>query len=141
MLYRTGTLTARSLQGFRANRLRLVRAVALAIGISLFLPMEQVSQASIVPIKSPKDYARSLLSKEEFRCLNKLYSKESAWNPKAVGNLNGTHRVYGIPQGKSEYLRTADPIAQVNWGLRYIKHRYSGSACNAWSHFKRKGWH
>jgi hypothetical protein len=103
--------------------------------------MEQVSQASIVPIKSPKDYARSLLSKEEFRCLNKLYSKESAWNPKAVGNLNGTHRVYGIPQGKSEYLRTADPIAQVNWGLRYIKHRYSGSACNAWSHFKRKGWH
>ena len=79
-----------------------------------------------------------------------LYGKESAWNWKALGNLEGTHQVYGIPQGKSEWLRTANPLEQIDWGLRYIGHRYGytmthegkqPNTCKALDHWKIKGWH
>ncbi len=69
---------------------------------------------------------------------------------KLLGNLNGTQRVYGIPQGKSEWLRTANPLQQVDWGLRYIGHKYGyvrtiegmqPNTCKALDHWKRKGWH
>ena len=147
-----GTLTARSLQGFSASPRGLACAVAAAIGLSLFLPMEQVSQASIVPTKrlTSKQYAQGQLTVKNYKCLSILYGKESAWNWKAIGNLDGTHRVYGIPQGKSEWLRTATPLQQIDWGLRYIGHRYGyvrtiegmqPNTCKALDHWKRKGWH
>ena len=147
-----GTLSARSLQGFSASPRGLACAVAIAIGLSLFLPMEQVSQASIVPTKrlTSKQYAQGQLTNKNYKCLSILYGKESAWNWKAVGNLEGTHRVYGIPQGKSEWLRTANPLQQIDWGLRYIGHRYGyvrtiegmqPDTCKALNHWKRKGWH
>jgi hypothetical protein len=97
-----------------------------------------------------KQYAQGQLTVKNYKCLATLYGKESAWKWKAVGNLNGTHRVYGIPQGKSEFLRTASPLQQVSWGLRYIGHRYGyvrtiegmqPNTCKALDHWKRKGWH
>lgn len=137
MLYRYGTLTARSLQGFRANRLRLVRAVAFAIGISLFLPMEQVSQASIVPTKSDlKSYTRSLLPKEEYKCIARLWGKESAWNHLAD---NPNSSAFGIPQILG--LTTTNPYTQIHKGLIYLEHRYSNSACKALAFHKRNGWY
>lgn len=137
MLYSTGTLTARSLQGFRANRLRLVRAVAFAIGISLFLPMEQVSQASIVPTKKTlKMYTRSLLPLEEYKCISQLWGKESAWNHLAD---NPDSTAFGIPQILG--LKTVNPYTQIHKGLTYIERRYSNSACKAWKFHKRNGWY
>ncbi len=137
MLYRYGTLTARSLQGFRANRLRLVRAVAFAIGISLFLPMEQVSQASIVPTKSDlKSYTRSLLSLEEYKCVSSLWGRESAWNYLAD---NPDSSAFGIPQILG--LTTTNPYTQIHKGLEYLEHRYSNSACKALAFHKRNGWY
>jgi hypothetical protein len=95
-----------------------------------------------------KEYAQlKIESVAQYKCLSKLYGKESAWNPKAVGNLNGTHRVYGIPQGKSEYLRTANPYRQIDWGLAYIAHKFGIdddgyiNACKAYKHWQTKGWH
>jgi hypothetical protein len=97
-----------------------------------------------------KQYAAGQLTVKNYKCLATLYGKESAWNWKAVGNLNGTQRVYGIPQGKSEFLRTAKPYQQIDWGLRYIGHRYGytrthegmqPNTCKALDHWKRKGWH
>jgi hypothetical protein len=97
-----------------------------------------------------KEYAKGQLTKKHWKCIAVLYGKESAWNYKAVGNLNGTKRVYGIPQGKSEFLRTANPLEQIDWGLRYIGHRYGytktieglqPNTCAALNHWKRKGWH
>lgn len=131
---------------------RLVRVVALAIGIALLLPMEQVSVAQQIPTKrlTSKQYAQGQLTVKNYKCIAILYGKESAWNWKAVGNLNGTHRVYGIPQGKSEWLKTANPLQQIDWGLRYIGHRYGytrtieglqPNTCAALNHWKRKGWH
>jgi hypothetical protein len=80
---------------------------------------------------------------EQYKCLAILWGKESAWNPAAVGNLNGTHRVYGIPQGKSIYLSTLNGYEQVQWGLDYIQHHrlYQGDTCKALQHWKDKGWH
>jgi hypothetical protein len=92
-----------------------------------------------------KTYAFYLLdwNKEQYKCLSSLWGKESAWNPKAIGNLQGTHQVYGIPQGKSEYLATLNGYEQVQWGLSYIHHHriYQGDTCKAWDHWKDKGWH
>ncbi len=131
---------------------RLVRVLAATIGISLFLPMEQVSMAQQMPTKrlTSKEYAKGQLTVKHWKCIAVLYGKESAWNWKAVGNLEGTHRVYGIPQGKSEWLRTANPLQQIDWGLRYIGHRYGytkthegiqPNTCKALDHWKHKGWH
>lgn len=94
----------------------------------------------------PKHYkqyiAIELNDVDQTYCLIDLYHHESRFNPLAK---NGSH--YGIPQGRSEYLKTASGIAQINWGFKYIAHRYGYTAdgvinaCKAWDHFKKKGWH
>lgn len=101
--------------------------------------MLSISVANARPAKDPMNYKlhayNQLKDWKQFECILKLYYKESTWNPEAV---NGSH--YGIPQGRSIYLKTANPYKQIEWGVRYIKHRY-GTPCKAWSHFKSKGWH
>lgn len=115
---------------------RLVRVVAIVMGISLFLPMASAVPATIDPKQSAKEFAKSQLSSnKEWGCLARLYGKESAWNHKA---RNGSH--YGIPQGRSKYLKTASPQEQVTWGLNYIHHRYS-KPCKAWQHWLEYNWH
>jgi hypothetical protein len=133
-----GTLTGLEQPNCSARTVkRLVRAVAIVIGISLFLPMASAVPATIDPKQSAKSFARSMISsKQEYVCLSRLYGKESAWNYKAK---NGSH--YGIPQGRSEYLKTATAQQQVIWGLNYINHRYDGKPCNAWKHWQQRNWH
>lgn len=133
-----GTLTGLEQPNCSARTVkRLVRAVAIVIGISLFLPMASAVPATIDPKQSAKEFARSMISsKQEYVCLARLYGKESAWNPSA---RNGSH--YGIPQGKSIYLKTATAQEQVVWGLNYINHRYSGKPCLAWKHWQQRNWH
>jgi hypothetical protein len=103
------------------------------------------STAAIKEYVDYKTYALYLLDFNyvQHKCLTILYGKESAWNPKAIGNLTGTHKVYGIPQGKSEYLATLDGYGQVRWGLKYIHHHriYKGDVCKALDHWRAKGWH
>jgi hypothetical protein len=106
-----------------------------------------VSNKPVVMI-SYKDYALlKIEDKKQFKCLSQLYGKESAWNPRAVGNIGGKEQVYGIPQGKSKYLSTVNGYAQIDWGLDYLFHRYGvdtngyTNACKALQHFKIKGWH
>lgn len=85
-----------------------------------------------------KLYAHShLLTTQEMRCIDELYTHESHWNPKAVNKHSGA---YGIPQGMSTWLRTATPFEQIMWGIKYCLHRY-GSMCGALNHWKAKGWH
>jgi hypothetical protein len=85
--------------------------------------------------QTPKQYAKAVLPIHEYKCLAILYGKESAWNERAN---NGPH--WGIPQGRSIYLKTATGIEQVRWGIKYNKHRYNGM-CNALNHFKKWNWH
>ena len=132
-----GTLTAQSPSGaHRGPRRGIARGVLVAIGISLcFMPVAGGS----IPKQyvSYKEYALHLLgyNYKEYKCLSILYGKESAWNPAAV---NGSH--YGIPQGRSEWLRTQDGYSQVVWGLKYIGNRY-GEPCIALDHWRKHNWH
>jgi hypothetical protein len=134
-----GTLTAQSLSKAHRKPLRGVACgVLVAIGISLLLPYEAGSTNLNDISMTPKQYAYySLGDVKQYKCLAILYGKESAWNYKAYNKSSGT---VGIPQGKSIWLLTATPIQQVEWGLRYIKHRH-GTPCNALNHWKKYNWH
>jgi hypothetical protein len=142
MLDTNGTLTGQSLLKAQPEPLkRIARGVLVAIGIALCI-MPDAGGSKPIQYVSYKEYALHLLHYDviQYKCLTKLYGKESAWNPRAIGNLTGTHRVYGIPQGKSEWLKDQDGYAQVRWGLDYIGHRY-GEPCVALDHWRAKGWH
>ena len=139
---RPGTLQARAHQGLTPGRLRLARGVAFVIGISLSIPMASADSGSIDAI-TPREYVRLALPKKEAICLSRLIGKESAWNPKAVGNLSSPTKqyVYGLLQLKNPIIKDKSPIEQIHFGLRYIDHRYDGDTCKAWEHWKDKGWH
>ena len=76
-----------------------------------------------------------LLDSKEFICINALWTKESNWNPKAK---NKKSTAYGIPQLLK--LKETDPFKQIDKGLEYVSKRYS-TMCNAWAHFKAKGYY
>jgi hypothetical protein len=136
-----GTLTAQSLSKAHREPLRgVARGVLVAIGISLCI---MPNAGSAIPIKPKqyidyKTYALYLLDwdKKQMKCLGKLYGKESAWNPAAK---NGSH--YGIPQGRSIYLSKVNGYKQIEWGLKYIHHRYDGDTCKAYAHWEKHNWH
>ncbi len=149
------TSTLRGLEHIRCSERtakRTVRSVAIVLGAALCFNMVSAASATNDPNKriTSKEYARGQLTTKNWKCVATLWGKESAWNWKAVGNLNGTHRVYGIPQGKSEFLRTANPLQQVDWGLRYIGHKYGfvrtiegmqPNTCAALNHWRKKNWY
>ena len=131
-----GTLTAQSPSRAHRDPLRRVgRGVLVAIGITLFTPAYADAPNGFKRL-TIKEYAAVLVDdKYQMSCLGKLYGKESAWNTDAV---NGSH--YGIPQGRSIYLKTATPEQQIKWGLKYIHNRY-GTPCKAWEFFQRNNYH
>jgi len=96
-----------------------------------------------------KAIARTMVAKRgwpkaQFRCLAKLWAKESGWNHRAGNRYSGA---YGIPQAlpagkmasKGRDWRT-NPRTQIAWGLSYIKERYS-TPCRAWGHFQSHRWY
>ncbi|MFJ8576983.1 lytic transglycosylase domain-containing protein [Micromonospora sp. NPDC093277] len=81
---------------------------------------------------------------DQFPCLDKLWTKESGWNHKALNSGSGA---YGIPQARpgSKMATVADdwktnPATQIKWGLGYIKGRYD-TPCGAWQHSQNSGWY
>ena len=83
-----------------------------------------------------KLYAHSrIVDYKQFQCLNQLISKESSWR---INAINGSH--YGLGQMRNKAYRNLDGYRQIDWTIRYIKHRY-GSMCNAYTHWQKKGWH
>ena len=137
-----GTLRASAHKGHRASRLRIARTVAIAIGITLLSPMTAANTGQIEAFKyDPRKYINATMPKHEAKCIKLLISKESAWNHKAVGNLSGTYKVYGLLQIKNPIAKDMNPMQQIQLHMRYLEHRYDGSACKAWSHFKDRGWH
>jgi hypothetical protein len=134
----------------------LASSALVAFGLSLCLialiisskQIDSVYAVSFKPNVSVKEYAaQKIQSKDQWVCLSRLYGKESAWDYRAIGNLDGTAPVYGIPQLKNPLMLTKTPYEQVDYGLKYIAHRYkldrygNVNACKALEHFKTKGWH
>lgn len=109
--------------------------IALLIAINLIsnetaqaVEREQQMRYRMYALDQIKDW-------HEFSCLNALWNRESNWNPKAH---NGSH--YGIPQGKSVWLKYATPRKQIDWGIKYIRNRYN-DACKANNHSIAKGYY
>jgi hypothetical protein len=128
------TLLARALQGLRASLKGVACLVAIVIGIAMSMPMAQAPAAQYMPIKQ---YAKAkTINGTQWSCLSKLWGKESAWNPLA-DNPHST--AFGIPQILG--LTTTNPIKQIDLGFKYLHRRYSGDACKAWKHHKKKGWY
>ncbi len=80
----------------------------------------------------------------QFPCLEKLWKKESGWNPKAENKSSGA---YGIPQalpGSKMASEGSDwrtnAATQIKWGLGYIEGRYD-TPCGAWGHSQDVGWY
>ena len=134
------TSTLRGLEHIRCSERaakRRARSVAIVLGGALCFNMVSAASATNDPNKriTSKQYAQGQLTVKNYKCLSILYGKESAWNWKAN---SGSH--WGIPQGRSEYLRDATAEQQVMWGLKYIDNRY-GSPCKAWDFFQKNNYH
>ena len=142
MLDTHGTLTARAHQGLRASLKGVACLVAIAIGIALSIG---ASPADSAPIKTidPKTYIRFNYEDKQALCLIRLYGKESAFRKNAIGNLDSPTKsyVYGIPQLKNPIIQHLSAIKQIDYGMKYIAHRYDGLPCRAWKHWQKKGWH
>lgn len=103
-----------------------------------------------ITIEELKKYAQNAYSGDDikFECLDLLWTMESHWNYKAIGDRTAQGYALGIAQalpaskmasiGKD--YRT-DPYTQIKWGLRYIQLRYDNNACWALKHEFNKGWY
>jgi len=119
---------------------RVARSVALALVGAMSIGASP-AESGVNLVINPKTYIRSNYDSSESLCLIKLYGKESAFNPRAIGNLSGAKQAYGIPQLKSKHIQHLSAIEQINYGMKYIDHRYDGLPCRAWKHWQAKGWH
>ncbi|MFB9621823.1 aggregation-promoting factor C-terminal-like domain-containing protein [Nonomuraea helvata] len=97
---------------------------------------------------SNKATAKTMLASmgwsDQWGCLERLWTKESGWNERAMNRYSGA---YGIPQslpGSKMASAGADwqtnAATQIKWGLGYIKGRY-GTPCAAWGHSQSVGWY
>ena len=146
---------ARRSQNANASRFSglLAGLLAESIGLALCLlaislPLQEVdtTHAALPPVKKPtfQQYAsQKIQSDKQFKCLLKLYGKESAWKETAI---NDAGTAFGIPQLKNKLMLSKDGYEQIDYGLKYIQHRYGldngyVNACKAWQHFKARNWH
>lgn len=95
-------------------------------------------------VASARRYAMSILGSVQYSCIDKLFDRESGWNPLAENKTSGA---YGIPQalpGSKMAVIANDwrtnPVTQVKWGIRYVNGRY-GSACGAWNFWQVNRWY
>ena len=133
------TCSVRSRDSGRAAT-RIARTAVIVLSAHLCLAVSTPNSMAI-NTQSSKDnfklYLHSRVVKDsQYQCAYKLYMAESKFDSRAK---NGSH--YGIPQMRNKKLLNLDGYRQIDWGIRYIAHRYKGDYCLAWKHFKDKRWH
>ena len=123
--------------------LRGVFRVGLCLSVTLSLALNPIfiSNSNAYPLKRyQQDRALVAMNHlgdlQEAQCWVELIWRESTFDPQAQ---NGSH--YGLAQMRNEKVKTLSPRQQVRWHLRYLDHRYQGSACLALKHLKTIGWH
>lgn len=127
--------------GFPKNLATQVAKYLIILLIILFNQNTAYAKESVKVYK--QEWFKQLdYSFDQFDCVDRLLIQESNWNPKAQNNSH-----YGIPQGRSIYLKTANYKQQATWHIKYLKNRYgvdrfgTANACAAWAHWLEKGWH
>jgi hypothetical protein len=135
------TIALRSLLSRRAAKAgSSIRATLSGVlCVAVLIPINSAN--AITSTDHYKIYAHTLvISHKSYKCLEKAWTLESNWNPRAVGNRGGKLQVFGIPQLKNIKLKDMDPYTQIRWGLKYIDHRYKGDPCKLLAHLNKHGW-
>lgn len=130
---------------------RRLHAEALARGAFIVLPVIRLWASTRRKMRKHNNriLGRMLAAKRgwtgaQWRCLERLWTRESSWNERA---RNPTSGACGIPQAlPCSKMRSAgkdyatNPKTQIRWGLGYIRGRYS-TPCRAWSHSQTYRWY
>jgi len=106
--------------------------------------MEQKATTERVwEIADSKAYAQDVVlawSQNQYRCLHKLWTKESNWRHKAYNKIKVMGKnAGGIPQVLGMDPKTPPPL-QIDRGFAYIMHRY-GTPCMAWKFHQKNNWY
>lgn len=136
------TLALRYVLSTRAAKAGSSRRTTLTAALLLSITLTDVSTANeLKDVNNYKLYAHSrVIDYKQFLCLEKAWTLESNWNPRSVGNRSGKQKAYGIPQIKNNRVRAMDPYTQIDYGIKYIKHRYKGDPCLMLKHLTKHGW-
>ena len=126
----------------RAAKAGSSRRTTLTAALLLSITLTDVSTANeLKDVNNYKLYAHSrVIDYKQFLCLEKAWTLESNWNPRSVGNRSGKQKAYGIPQIKNNRVRAMDPYTQIDYGIKYIEHRYKGKPCLMLKHLRKHNW-
>ena len=94
----------------------MIKSLSILKSLVVILPIVIVISSSNNWDKTLKELTTGSL---EYKACKLIIYKESSYNPKAV---NGSH--YGLPQGRTKYLKTATPQQQIVWFTNYVYSRY-----------------
>lgn len=102
----------------------------------------EVAAVTVVPTGDMRSLGRAMnaavFGDSEWGALEKLWTRESNWNPQARNRFSGA---CGIPQAlPCSKIPDMSPQGQIHWGLQYIRGRY-GTPSNAWRHSQARGWY
>jgi hypothetical protein len=117
--------------------------------IALVSAMNRSVEAARKPLGA-KRFAKEMMATEygwgegQYKCLNRLWTKESNWNYQARNPRSGAHGIaQALPASKMEKVGTdwrTNPITQIQWGLLYVSERYD-TPCAAWNKFRRSNFY
>jgi hypothetical protein len=117
--------------------------------IALVSAMSRSVEAAREPLGA-KRFAKEMMATEygwgegQYKCLNRLWTKESNWNYQARNPRSGAHGIaQALPASKMEKVGTdwrTNPITQIQWGLLYVSERYD-TPCAAWNKFRRSNFY
>jgi hypothetical protein len=117
--------------------------------IALVSAMSRSVEAAREPLGA-KRFAKEMMATEygwgegQYKCLNRLWTKESNWNYQARNPRSGAHGIaQALPASKMEKVGTdwrTNPITQIQWGLLYVSERYN-TPCAAWNKFRRSNFY
>ncbi|MEV8630090.1 lytic transglycosylase domain-containing protein [Streptosporangium sp. NPDC051023] len=153
---KTDVLKAQAAQALKADELKATRDDRDPLD-PIFIPKEAPGGGGFDPKELPpgssnptgnKAIGKQMLEArgwgDQWGCLEKLWTKESGWNERAMNRYSGA---YGIPQSLPGHKMSSagadwqtNAATQIEWGLGYIKGRY-GTPCGAWGHSQATGWY
>jgi len=117
--------------------------------IALVSAMSRSVEAAREPLGA-KRFAKEMMAtvygwgEGQYKCLNRLWTKESNWNYQARNPRSGAHGIaQALPASKMEKVGTdwrTNPITQIQWGLLYVSERYD-TPCAAWNKFRRSNFY
>ena len=114
-----------------------IKWICLLVLPLVFLNTSAANAVNIKEIDKYKIYIHlKVLNYNEFRCIEKLWSKENRlWDPYAK---NPKSSAKGIPQLLK--LKETNPYVQMDLGYKYIVHRYK-TPCKALAFHMTKGYY